>query len=352
MPNSAILKSGLDVLYYSGASQVLRGIFGGRGAIFMLHHVRPGGGLQNGFAPNAGLEMTPGFLDEVINHVVAGGYDLVTLDEAAERISNDFAAPRPFVAFTLDDGYRDNLIHARPVFRKHNCPFTIFVAPAITDGICELWWRGLEAVIAGASRVDTVINGERLGMVTITDAQKQEAWERLYWPVRKFGQHWQRRWIREFCDRQGVSLEAICRAEAMSWDELRIIAADPLCTIGAHTISHYALGQLEEADAFNEMVRSADRIVVELGKRPKFFAYPYGDAGAAATREFRLSAEAGFKAAVTTRKGLITAGHKHHLQALPRVSLSGKFQKLRYVDVLLSGTAFALSNGFKQVNVG
>lgn len=352
MPNSAILKSGLDVLYYSGASQVLRGIFGGRGAIFMLHHVRPGGGLQKGFAPNAGLEMTPGFLDEVINHVVAGGYDLVTLDEAAERISNGFAAPRPFVAFTLDDGYRDNLVHARPVFRKHNCPFTIFVTPAITDGTCELWWRGLEAVIAGASRVDTEINGERLSMVTITDAHKQEAWQRLYWPVRKLGQREQRRWIREFCERQGVNLEAICRAEAMSWDELRIIAADPLCTIGAHTVSHYALGQLEEADAFNEMVQSAERIVVELGKRPKFFAYPYGDAGAAATREFRLSAEAGFKAAVTTRKGLVTTAHKHHLQALPRVSLSGKFQKLRYVDVLLSGTAFALSNGFKQVNAG
>lgn len=317
----------------------------------MLHHVRPGGGLQQGFAPNAGLEVTPGFLDEVINLVVSKGFDLVTLDEAVHRIAGDNPGGRPFATFTLDDGYRDNLVHARPVFRKHGCPFTVFVAPAIADGTCELWWRGLEAVIAGASRVDAEIDGERLRLETVTDAQKQQAWQRLYWPVRKLDQHVQRRWIKGFCEHQGVNLEAICRAEAMGWDELRVIAADPLCTIGAHTIHHYAVSQLGEAEALGEMVRSADRIARELGKRPEYFAYPYGDAGSAAARDFQLAAEAGFKAAVTSRKGLIFAGHKDHLTALPRVSLSGQYQKLRYVEVLLSGAAFALFNGFRKVNV-
>ncbi len=317
----------------------------------MLHHVRPGGGLQKGFAPNAGLEVTPTFLDEVINLVVARGFDLVSLDEAVARTVGENPSGRPFAAFTLDDGYRDNLVHARPVFRKHKCPFTIFVAPAIADGTCELWWRGLEAVIAGASHIDAEIDGKRLHLVTVTDAQKQQAWQRLYWPVRKLGQQFQRQWIRNFCELQGVNLEAICRAEAMGWDELRLIAADPLCTVGAHTIQHYAVSQLDETEALNEMIQSADRIAEELGERPNFFAYPYGDAGSAASRDFRLAAEAGFKAAVTTRKGLIFAGHRHHLTALPRVSLAGRYQKLRYVEVLLSGAAFALFNGFKRLNV-
>jgi hypothetical protein len=34
--------------------------------------------------------------------------------------------------------------------------------------------------------------------------------------------------------------------------------------------------------------------------------------------------------------------------ALPRVELSGEFQKLRYVEVLLSGAACALWNGLKR----
>jgi peptidoglycan/xylan/chitin deacetylase (PgdA/CDA1 family) len=352
MPKSAILKTSLDVLYYSGASQVLRGIFGGRGAIFMLHHVRPGGGLQRGFAPNAGLEVTPEFLDDVIALVKARGFDLVNLDEAVARISGDSPSGRPFAVFTLDDGYRDNLVHARPVFRKHGCPFTIFVTPAITDATCELWWRGLESVIAGAAHIEAEIAGETVALDTVTDVRKQQAWQRLYWPVRQLDQHLQRRWITDFCERQGVSLRAICRAEAMGWDELRLIAADPLCTIGAHTVNHFAVSELPETEARDEMVLSADRIAAELGQRPAHFAYPYGDAGSAAARDFSLAAEAGFKTAVTTRKGLVFAAHKDHLTALPRVSLSGEYQKLRYVDVLLSGTAFALFNGFKRMNVG
>ncbi len=351
MAKTTILRTSLEMLYYSGASQVLGPIFGGRGAIFMLHHVRPGGGLQRGFAPNAGLEVTPEFLDSVISLVKQRGYDLVSMAEAVQRIKDNNREQRPFVVFTLDDAYRDNLVHARPIFRKHNCPFTIFASPAIQDGTCELWWRGLEAVIAGNTQVSANIESQKIVLKTVSDSQKQVAWQQLYWPVRLLEQKQQRVWIRQFCDANRVDLEAICRAEAMTWDELRIISHDPLCAIGAHTVHHYAVAQLSEADATKEFVESRQRIASELGTAPKFFAYPYGDEGSAGPRDFQLVAKAGYEAAVTTRKGLVFSGHADHLMALPRLSLSGEFQKLRYVDVLLSGSAFALWNGFKQLNV-
>ena len=108
--------------------------------------------------------------------------------------------------------------------------------------------------------------------------KNKSAWLQLYWPVRQLGQKQQRLWIKEFCDTNRVDLGAICRAEAMTWDELREISNDPLCTIGAHTVNHYAVAQLSEADARFEFVESRRRIAKELGKVPKFFAYPYGDA--------------------------------------------------------------------------
>ncbi len=109
--------------------------------------------------------------------------------------------------------------------------------------------------------------------------------------------------------------------------------------------------KLSEADARFEFVESKRRLTKELGVETKFFAYPYGDASSASQRDFKLAANAGYEAAVTTRKGLIFSGHRDHLTALPRLSLAGEFQKLRYVDVLLSGSAFALWNGFRQLNV-
>ncbi len=349
MAKAALLKTGLDVLYYSGASQVLRGISGGIGAIFALHHVKPGGGLQRGFAPNAGLEVTPAFLDSVINLTHSLGYEPVSFAEAVARIAGQGAASRPFVVFTLDGGYRDTLVHARPVFRKHQCPFTVFVTPAIAEGRCELWWRGLEAAIAGASHIDTGIGGTDVNLVTISDGQKRLAWQRLYWPLRAMEQTAQRVWIRGLCARQGIDLDAMCRAEAMNWDELRLLAQDPLCGIGAQTVNHYALGRLPREMARRELTDCAAMIGRELGRRPIYLAYPYGDADAAGPRDFALAAEAGYQAAVTSRKGLIFSGHQDHLMALPRVALSGEFQKLRYVEVLLSGAAFGLWNGLKRV---
>jgi peptidoglycan/xylan/chitin deacetylase (PgdA/CDA1 family) len=346
---SAVLKTSLDVLYYSGASQALNSVLSGMGAIFMLHHVRPHGVARHGFAPNAGLEIAPHFLDAVIRHVVGKGYDLVSLGEAVLRVKGAERSARPFAVFTLDDGYEDNFIHAWPVFRRHECPFTIFVAPAIIDGTCELWWYGLEAVIAGAPHIKGDLDGGGFEFDTLSDAGKQAAFKRLYWAIRNLPEHRQRQWIRQFCGHYGVDLEAQCRSAAMTWDELRQIAADPLCTIGAHTINHYALARLRREEALSEVVTSRSRLAEELGRAPDFFAYPYGDPGSAGPRDFDLIREAGFTAAVTARKGLIFSAHKDHLTALPSLSLNGAYQKLRYVDVLLSGSAVALWNGFRRV---
>jgi peptidoglycan/xylan/chitin deacetylase (PgdA/CDA1 family) len=93
------------------------------------------------------------------------------------------------------------------------------------------------------------------------------------------------------------------------------------------------------------------RSIIEagLGRRPQHLSYPYGDATAAGPREFALAAALGFKTAVTTRPGVVTYGHMAHLTALPRISLNGEYQQLRYVRVLLSGAATAMWNGFRRL---
>jgi peptidoglycan/xylan/chitin deacetylase (PgdA/CDA1 family) len=98
------------------------------------------------------------------------------------------------------------------------------------------------------------------------------------------------------------------------------------------------------------MEGGARRIEAKLGRRPLHFAYPVGNVAAASAREFAIAAEAGFKTAVTTRPGVLFPEHAKTLTALPRVSVNGEFQRLRYLDVLMSGAATALWNGFRRVN--
>jgi peptidoglycan/xylan/chitin deacetylase (PgdA/CDA1 family) len=349
MDASSLLKTGFDVLHYSGATSLLRPVFRGLGTIFCLHHVCPGGGRKTAFSPNYQLEITPEFLQETISLCQARGYDLVSLGEAVRRLGE--GSSRPFAVFTLDDGYRDNAIHAAPVFRKNNCPYTIFVAPQIADGTCELWWRALELIIADASHFEADINGQKLSMPSRQDSQKLQVWKTVFPLVKAMPEYAQRKWISEVAARAGLDLGAYCRSVAMPWQEIAELSRDPLCTIGAHTMNHYAVAKLTDADALQEMSQSKTEIEKQLGEPVEYFAYPYGDHAAAGARDFRLAEEAGFKASVTTRKGVVFPEHAKHLQAIPRLMLSGRYQKQRYLDALLSGVPFALLNRFRKLDV-
>lgn len=138
-------KAGLAALSAAGAERWRVGE-AMPGAILMLHRVRPAS--ADPFQPNAFLEITPEFLDDVLGHLAAARIPVVSLDEAVERIGS--ANPGRFVVITLDDGYRDNLEHAFPVFQRHRAPFTIYIASGFVDGLANAWWLTLEAIIRGA----------------------------------------------------------------------------------------------------------------------------------------------------------------------------------------------------------
>lgn len=183
-----------------------------------------------------------------------------------------------------------------------------------------------------------------------TPAQKQDVFQRCYDWLRQVDEDKQRAFIDELCGCYQFDQEALCRELIMNWDEFREMDQDPLVTIGAHTVGHYAVAKLPEGRAHKEMKLGAERIEAETGQRPRHLSYPYGDAGSAGPRDFELAAKLGFRTAVTTRKGNLFADHADHLTALPRVSLNGAYQSLIYTSLYLTGAPFALWNGFRKVD--
>ncbi|MET0706781.1 MAG: polysaccharide deacetylase family protein [Tardiphaga sp.] len=345
----AIIRAGLDALYFSGAHRMLRPIFGGVGTIFMLHHVRPA--HAGTFQPNRHLEITPDFLRATLAYIRASGIDIVTPDEVQRRLTEqDFS--RRFACFTCDDGYRDNRDHALPAMQDFDAPFTVYAASDFADGIGRLWWVALERVVARANSIEAPIDGQMVRLDTSNPVGKEMAYDRLHdWLRGLPGDADIRREMTALCAAHGIDEEAISRELCMPWDELRSFAADPLVTIGAHTISHGNLAKQTEAVALNEMAASRARIEATLQCPAVHLAYPYGDRGAAGPREFALAAKAGFKTAVTTRPGVIFADNSEQLTALPRVSLNGNYQDARYLPVLTSGAATAMWNGFRRGSV-
>ena len=230
-------------------------------------------------------------------------------------------------------------------------PFAVYIPTSFPDRLGELWWLALEAVVARNNRIRLLLDGREQGFDCTTVAEKRDLYDQLYRYVRSLPTEDElRKFVRDLGARYHVDIAAFCNELCMTWGELATLAADPLVTIGAHTVNHVMLAKVPERTARSEMEMSRSVIEASLGMRPDHLSYPVGDRTSAGPREFRIAAELGFKTAVTTRPGVLFPEHREHLTALPRISLNGEYQQLRYVRVLLSGAATAMWNGFRRVD--
>jgi peptidoglycan/xylan/chitin deacetylase (PgdA/CDA1 family) len=342
-----VIRAGLETLYFSGMHRVARQFLAGSGTILTFHRVRPQ--PAGAFQPNGLLEITPEFLDEVLRALSAADIDIIPIDQLGQRLANP--EDRRFVVLTFDDGYRDNKEFAWPILKRHGAPFTLYVPSAFADGEGEVWWLALEEAIAQNNAVEVTLDGRRRLFDTLTANAKSQAFSAIIAHLMAIGtEAGFRAIVHELATRYGIDMRARCREACMGWDEIALMAADPLVTIGAHTVTHPILTKLTTDEARAEMAGGASAIEARLGRKPVHFSFPVGGPTAASTREFALAAAVGFATAVTTRPGVIFPDHLDYMNALPRISVNGEFQRLRYLDVLLSGAATALRNRFRRVD--
>lgn len=340
-----IIGAGFAALSATGLHRLASSVTRGRGAILMFHHVRPWRPALPGFTPNRLLEITPEFLDAVIGLVKRLGFEIVTLDEALRRIEQ----PRGerFAALTFDDGYRDTRDHALPVLEQRNAAFTMFVATGFAERRARLWWLELEEAVRRADRI------EWRGAVLPTGApdQKMRAFTTLYNELRAGPEARLLETIGALAEQWNVDGAGLVERLCLDWAEIAALSRHPLATIGAHSVSHKMLAKWPPDVPRAEMGDSKREIEARIGAPVSHFAYPVGDPTSAGRREFDLARDMGFASAVTTRPGMIFSGHRDHRFALPRVSINGNWQDLRYVEMLLSGAPFALWNRGRRLNV-
>lgn len=342
-----LIHAGMNVFHATGAHRLAAPFTRGLGALLMFHRVRPATG--DAFAPNAGLEITPDFLDALLEHLRERDYDILALDEALEILRRGAAPAHPFVVLTFDDGYRDLVDHALPVMERHCAPFVAYVTSGFAEGTARLWWLELEEAIRRLSEVDITIAGKRLAGPCATAAQKRALHVAIYWALRETGEAELLEAVENIARRANVEARALTAQACLDWRGIAALAGHELATLGAHSHTHPRLAQLDADTARREMSESRARIAEMTGVTPRHFCYPIGDPSSAGPREFDLAGSLGFESAVTTRPGMIFPGHRDRLRALPRLSVNGGYQSLAALDILLSGAPFALLNRGRRV---
>ncbi|WP_245415890.1 MULTISPECIES: polysaccharide deacetylase family protein [Mesorhizobium] len=314
---------------------VARAPWSGRGLIFTLHHVRPPD--SNQFQPNALLSITPEFLDAALKTALDSGLIPVRLEDILALESQGEAGR--FFAVTLDDGYRDNAEHAAPIFRRYGVPYTIFATSGFVQRSCAPWWETAERLLQQSEKIRIDLGHGQETFNASTNRKKSALFGRIADFVKTYDEDVAVGRIDAAAKSAGIDPYALVSELVMDAAELRkLIASDPLLSIGAHTVTHCNLRRVDPRRLHEEISDSVSAIELITGRKPTTFAYPYGWSSAASEREARAVEACGVSLAVTTMPGMLRRGRDNYL--LPRISLNGLFQQPRYVRALISGLPF------------
>ncbi len=324
----------LELAYLSGQSWFRGRKAGSAGVILQFERVRPRRHVP--FQPLRKSEITPDFLDQIIQALKRWNYDIVTMDEACRRAVR-LPGPRRFVCLTFDRAYKDVITSAYPILSRNGVPFTVYVATAFPDGVGEAWWLALEAIVAREKRLSLIIDGRERHFDIATTAEKYQLYEFLDRRMRSLPSSDLSIAINDLCMRYSVDLARLSRETSMDWADLAKLAADPLVTIGSATVNYPMLSNLKDVDASREITMGKAVAEAALHRKISHFAYPFGDSGSFRKSHVMMTEEAGFLSAASTVPGSVEAEGRTNLHALPRVAWDGRLGSLRALRVLLSG---------------
>ena len=256
------------------------------------------------------------------------------MDELVHQLSTG-TLPADAVAITFDDGYRDNLVHAKAVLMRQGLPACLFLATGYVDRGEFFWWDELATMILEST--GPVQYEQMCGVETIlldwpeTDATDNAASEWKAWNEPRTARQkaylaiWRILQRSPEKDRNAVMESLRLRfskmqdplAKPMNADDVRSFLEGGLITLGAHSVSHSALTSLSKAERQREIDLSGQRCRA-LSKMPVTgFAYPFGDMNQDVQRDV---AACGYSWACSTEGAWLT-GEQRNLFALPRIAV-------------------------------
>lgn len=244
--------------------------------------------------------------------LLASCFNVMPLHQAIDCLAKERMPPRA-VCITFDDGYQSMHDFALPVLKKFALPATVFVTSGYVDG-GNMWNdRIIEAVQRlPAGQLD--LRDMALGVHSLQHtADRKSTADRLneiskYLPPQ----------ARDNLTRRLETLigDGLDHGLMLTRQTISSLAQQGI-EIGAHTVTHPILTNLEDADARHEITAGKQQLEAITGKPVRLFAYPNGKPGTDFDeRHVAMAKEAGFSAAFTTSAGAATA--KHDRFQLPR----------------------------------
>jgi peptidoglycan/xylan/chitin deacetylase (PgdA/CDA1 family) len=242
-------------------------------------------------------------------------YRVVGMDDLLAAVAGRRTLPPRALLITFDDAYQEFADVAWPILQHHGLPVTLFVPSGFAHKQAPVfWWDVVENAFLHTERGGSVESpAGRLFLET--EAQRRQAVKRVkqyLWTVAP-------EQVTQETERLTADLAVAPPAVlVLDWGELRRLAAEGV-TLGAHTRTHPNLAKLDPEAARAEIAGSWHDLISHVGEVAPVFAYPGGQYG---RETVELVAEAGFKLAFTTRRGVNDVRRREKLLELRRINVS------------------------------
>ncbi len=230
----------------------------------------------------------------------------VSLAQIRRALSGEATLPPKAIAITVDDGYRDFLSVAFPLFQEYELPVTMYLITDFIDGRLWPWWDRLDYALRRTTK-PYFENGlaaeyQHQPLPLRTDAERRTAHAELCVALKKLPHRARLAVVDRLPQTLAINLPASVPPQyaALTWDEVRMLKKAGV-EFGAHSKTHPILPALEdEQSVYAEVAESKRRIEEELQSPVAHFCYPNGDFNDTVVAAVK---KCGFLSATTLQQG-------------------------------------------------
>jgi protein-tyrosine-phosphatase/peptidoglycan/xylan/chitin deacetylase (PgdA/CDA1 family) len=264
----------------------------GLATVFLLHRAAGVYAGINGHAPHE--------LEQMLIELKRRKIKLVSLQQVVDAAWGRGDLPSGSIAFTVDDGYRDQIEVIAPIFVKHQVPLTIFLITGLINGELWPWDAKIHWLILKASQTSLEIKLGRhcLKWPLVSQLERMNTRRELQAICASFSGEEIDDFICSLQAAVGVELPHIPPVEfaPANWEQVRQLESAGV-RFAPHTHTHRILSRLQEAEVRSELGRSLEIIMAETHHGLPIFAYPVGMEQHFRFREMHLAENMGFSAA-------------------------------------------------------
>lgn len=261
--------------------------------------------------------------------IIAREFTPVSLDDIVCYLAGGAGLPRRAVAVTFDDGFSDNQEVAAPILEHFGIRASFYATADLIGTSRVPWYSRIRYAFSTTKRKQWSHHpGEKTW--DLQDLAGREAAMAFGFEIcAPMVGEGQERAVRKI----EVALESqvpTCRSELMmSWEQLRKLHASGHI-VGSHTLTHPNLAHVSDDESLRrELFESKERIEHQLGSPVAHFSYPHPALDPQwSQRTMTMTASAGYKSAVTTNRGRVTA-HANPL-CLKRVGVPRSEEQFRW----------------------